>query len=209
MSHGLSTSARGQRERTHARADERAPRRAAGPLNRRVKPRAPLSPGRQEGSSFWARVSGHRGAGARCRASRTLPQALSGPLVARIDRRARALHVLRRRADRRNLPPHPPFLHPTLSLAAPARRSSCAMNSEDKRVVVKQYIESRYTRVNKLKAEREARKQTLQASGPPAPRPWSRRAPSPSSLSAPPRRPCRRIHTTERELHAPPPRRPR
>ena len=42
------------------------------------------------------------------------------------------------------------------------------MNSEDKRVVVKQYIESRYTRVNKLKAEREARKQTLQARHPPA-----------------------------------------
>jgi len=37
------------------------------------------------------------------------------------------------------------------------------MNPEDKRVVVKQYLESRYTHVNKLKAEREKRKQSLQA----------------------------------------------
>jgi len=37
------------------------------------------------------------------------------------------------------------------------------MNTEDKRVVAKQFIESRYTRVNKLKEDREARKQTLQA----------------------------------------------
>jgi len=37
------------------------------------------------------------------------------------------------------------------------------MNAEDKRVVVKQCIESRYARLSKLKTEREQRKQSLQA----------------------------------------------
>ena len=37
------------------------------------------------------------------------------------------------------------------------------MNAEDKRVITKQYLESRYTRVNKLKQERESRRVTLQA----------------------------------------------
>ena len=36
------------------------------------------------------------------------------------------------------------------------------MNIEDKRVVAKQYIESRYQRVNKFKDERERRKIELQ-----------------------------------------------
>jgi len=37
-----------------------------------------------------------------------------------------------------------------------------AMNPEDRRVVLKQSIEARYTRVNKLKEDREARRNTLQ-----------------------------------------------
>lgn len=38
-----------------------------------------------------------------------------------------------------------------------------SMSAEDKRVLTKQYLESRYTRVNRLKQERELRRQSLQS----------------------------------------------
>ena len=43
------------------------------------------------------------------------------------------------------------------------RSRACAMNQEDKRVITKQLLESKYTRVNSYQVERERRKQDLEA----------------------------------------------